>query len=52
MNNTIDPKALEIMAERFGHDTLISLATIGGNRPAVRTVNSYYENGAIMRLCL
>ena len=46
MNNTIDPKALEIMLERFGHDTLISLATIDGNRPAVRTVNSYYEDGA------
>lgn len=46
MNNTIDPKALEIMVERFGHDTLISLATIDGNRPAVRTVNSYYEDGA------
>lgn len=46
MNNTIDSKALEIMVERFGHDTLISLATIDGNRPAVRTVNSYYEDGA------
>ena len=46
MNNQIDPKALEIMVERFGHDTLISLATIDGNRPAVRTVNSYYEDGA------
>lgn len=46
MNNTIDTKALEIMVERFGHDTLISLATIDGNRPAVRTVNSYYEDGA------
>lgn len=39
-------KALTLMAERFGHDTLISLATIDGNRPAVRTVNSYYEDGA------
>ncbi len=46
MNNTIDPKALEIMVERFGHDNLISLATVDGNRPAVRTVNSYYEDGA------
>ncbi len=39
-------KALEVMIERFGHDTLISLATIDGNIPAVRIVNSYYENGA------
>jgi general stress protein 26 len=39
-------KALEIMNERFGHDTLISLATIDRNIPAVRIVNSYYENGA------
>ncbi len=36
-------KALEIMKERFGHDTLIALATAEKNRPAVRAVNSYYE---------
>jgi uncharacterized pyridoxamine 5'-phosphate oxidase family protein len=39
-------EAMKIMEERFGHDMLISVATIDGNRPAVRTVNSYYENGA------
>jgi len=39
-------KAAKVMAERFGHDTLLSLATIDANRPAVRTVNSYYEDGA------
>jgi len=39
-------EALEIMIERFGHDTLISLATIDGNIPSVRIVNSYYENGS------
>jgi len=39
-------EALLRMNERFGHDTLISLATIDGSRPAVRTVNSYYEDGA------
>lgn len=39
-------EALKIMDERFGHDTLISVATIDGNRPAVRMVNSYYEDGA------
>ncbi|OGO91818.1 MAG: pyridoxamine 5'-phosphate oxidase [Clostridiales bacterium GWF2_38_85] len=42
----IIPEALSIMDERFGHDTLISIATIDGNRPAVRTVNSYYEEGS------
>ena len=39
-------EALLRMDERFGHDTLISLATVDGSRPAVRIVNSYYEDGA------
>lgn len=34
-----------IMNERFGHDTLIALATVDGDSPAVRTVNAYYEDG-------
>jgi general stress protein 26 len=42
----MNPQALTILAERFGHDNEISLATIDGNRPAVRTVNGYYEDGA------
>lgn len=33
------------MAERFGHDNLIALATVDGDSPAVRTVNAYYEDG-------
>lgn len=37
---------LNIMDERFGHDTLISVATIDGGRPAVRTMDGYYEDGA------
>ncbi|HCA29546.1 MAG TPA: pyridoxamine 5'-phosphate oxidase [Ruminococcaceae bacterium] len=45
MSKKNDP-ALSLMTERFGHDTLLSLATINGNRPAVRIVNSYYEDGA------
>lgn len=32
--------------ERFGHDTLLSLATTDGLRPSVRTVNAFYEDGA------
>ncbi len=43
MSNNID--ALSIMAEWFGHDTLLSLATMDKDRPAVRIVNSYYEDG-------
>ena len=34
------------MAERFGKDTIIALATVENEVPFVRYVNSYYENGA------
>ncbi len=33
------------MDEHFSHDTLIAIATIGGDMPYVRAVNAYYENG-------
>lgn len=46
MEKTELSKALDVMTERFGHDTLLSLATLDGNIPAVRIVDSYYENGA------
>lgn len=36
----------QIMRERFGHDTLLSLATASDNIPSVRIVDSLYENGA------
>ena len=36
----------KLMHERFGKDTLIALATAENGIPSVRTVNSYYENGA------
>jgi len=39
-------EAAQILAERFGKDTLISLATLDGKHPAVRIVNGYYEDGA------
>lgn len=35
-----------LMDERFGCDSLIALATLDGDSPAVRTVNAYYEEGA------
>ena len=38
--------ALHILNDRFGCDTLLSLATLEGSRPSVRIVNSYYEEGA------
>lgn len=38
--------ALDIIKKGFGHDTLISLATMDNNRPAVRIVNSCYEDGS------
>ena len=46
MNKSFPQEAQEIMNERFGHDTLIGLATIDDNIPSVRAVNAYYENGA------
>jgi general stress protein 26 len=38
--------ANKLLTERFGHDCLISVATIDGVRPSVRTVDGYYEDGA------
>lgn len=46
MNETFPEKVQEIMNERFGHDTLIALATINGKFPSVRAVNAYYDDGA------
>ena len=34
------------LAERFGRDSLIALATTDGLRPSVRTVNAVYVDGA------
>ena len=46
MSEKFPLKAQEIMNERFNHDTLIALATIDEDKPSVRAVNSYYENGS------
>lgn len=35
-----------ILIERFGKDSLISLATAADNIPYVRTVNTFYDDGA------
>ncbi|CAK7089329.1 MAG: hypothetical protein ENTB_04666 [Enterocloster aldenensis] len=42
MDKEFPQEAQKIMDERFGHDTLIALATLGDNIPNVRTVNAYY----------
>ena len=38
--------AVKIMAERFGKDNLIAVATTDGKRLHNRMVDAYYENGA------
>lgn len=42
----LSEEAEKIMAERFGKDTIIALATVDHGVPYVRYVNAYYENGA------
>ena len=39
-------EAIAVLTERFGKDSLISVATLNGSRPAVRTVDGYYEDGS------
>ena len=46
MSEKFPIEAQKIMNERFQKDTLIALATTDGDKPQVRTVNSYYEDGA------
>lgn len=46
MRQKLTPEAAKIMDERFGYDTVLSLATVDGTTPFVRLVNSYYEDGA------
>ena len=36
----------KILIERFGNDTIIALATTMDNKPYVRSVDSFYENGS------
>ncbi len=43
---SISKDAEKIMNERFGKDNVISLATCIDNMPAVRYVNTYYDNSA------
>lgn len=36
----------KLMEERFGHDSILSLATVENGIPYVRSVNAFYEDGA------
>ena len=42
----ISPEIEAILSERFGHDSLIALATIHDGKPAVRAVNALYIDGS------
>lgn len=46
MEEKLTRETAEIMDERFGCDTLLSLATVEDGIPSVRIVNSFYEEGA------
>ena len=41
-----DEQAESIMAERFGKDAVIAMATVDNGKPDVRFVNAYYEDGS------
>lgn len=42
----LNAESKKLMDERFGHDSIIALATVEGDIPQVRYVNGYYEDGA------
>lgn len=42
----LTPEINAILTERFGSDSLIALATVDGDSPAVRTVNAVYRDGS------
>ena len=42
----LTPEVQAILNERFGKDSLLALATAADNRPYVRTIDAYYENGS------
>lgn len=42
----LSKEAEDILLDRFGKDSIISLATVEDHIPHVRSVNSFYEDGA------
>ncbi|MDV3426211.1 MAG: pyridoxamine 5'-phosphate oxidase family protein [Bacillota bacterium] len=45
MDNYFD-EAAEVMRELYGKDTVISLATVNGDKAGIRMVNAYYKENA------
>ena len=41
----INAEITAIMNQRFGRDSLLALATLDGDSPAVRAVDAYYQDG-------
>lgn len=41
----LNAESKRLMDERFGHDSIIALATTDDNIPYVRNVNAFYEDG-------
>ena len=39
-------EAIAVMDEQFGHDVVMTLATVNGSQANVRSVNAYYRDGA------
>lgn len=39
-------KSMNILSDLFGRDFQFSLATVKDNKPSIRVVDTYYENGA------
>lgn len=46
MNVNIDKTAMDALDELFSKDCIFALATTNTSRPAVRSVDTYYEDGA------
>lgn len=42
----LNEESKQLMVERFGGDRIIALATMDEQKPYVRYVNAYYEDGA------
>lgn len=46
----LSKEAEKILLERFGKDGIISLATTVNNKPYVRSVDAFYDNGSFFVL--
>ena len=46
MDGIIKKEAMKILDERFGKDSIISVATMNGDYPAVRMVDGFFKDGS------